>query len=317
MPNVRSAVSTSGPFVVGDWRVDPDLDRIAQGETTIKLEPRTMRLLLALAQRPGEVLTADELLKTVWPDVVVSPSSVYEGVAQLRKALGDASDDPRYIETVPRKGYRLLAPVLPRPERRAPTRAAEQAQYGAVAVPLPAVAAAPSPRRLPWRWPVWAPVSLGLLVGLGMLAEHLIQPAAIVSLPATSATSAEASAPQRAPRVLWVDDKPDNNLREREAMAAFNVRFDLALSTEEALQRLRGADYDLIISDMGRGSNPRAGYDLLRELRQRGDSTRVIFYTRSCTEAQMQEARTRGALGCSTRISELMAMAMGALEAGR
>ena len=96
---------------IGDWLVEPSLDRITGAGRDIKLEPRVMKLLLRLAERPGSVVSVNELLDSVWAGVVVSPESVYQYVAQLRKALGDDADQPRYIATVPRKGYRLIAPV--------------------------------------------------------------------------------------------------------------------------------------------------------------------------------------------------------------
>ncbi len=70
-----------------------------------------MRLLLCLANRAGEVVSIDGLLSQVWPDVTVSPDSVYQAVASLRRVLGDDSKQPRYIETVPRLGYRMVAGV--------------------------------------------------------------------------------------------------------------------------------------------------------------------------------------------------------------
>ena len=70
-----------------------------------------MRLLLCLADRAGEVVSIDNLLSHVWPDVVVSPDSVYQAVAVLRRLLGDDSKQPTYIETVPRLGYRMVATV--------------------------------------------------------------------------------------------------------------------------------------------------------------------------------------------------------------
>jgi len=72
-----------------------------------------MRLLLCLAEHAGHVVSIDELLETVWPDVVVSPDSVYQAVASLRRALGDDPKQPAYIATVPRLGYRLVAAVSP------------------------------------------------------------------------------------------------------------------------------------------------------------------------------------------------------------
>ena len=78
--------------------------------------------------------------------------------------------------------------------------------------------------------------------------------------------------------VLWVDDRPDNNILERRAMAAYNIDFVLALSTGEALAELRKRQFDAIISDMGRGSDPQAGYNLLEALRGSGDHTPYLIY---------------------------------------
>ncbi len=96
---------------IGDWLVDPSLDELRRGETRVKLEPRKMQLLMALAQRPNELVTTEELLDTVWAGVVVSQSSVYQSIAQLRKTLGDDAEAPTFIATVQRKGYRLVAAV--------------------------------------------------------------------------------------------------------------------------------------------------------------------------------------------------------------
>lgn len=106
-----SAPDPKGPFRIGDWRIDPALDEISRGDRRIKLEPRMMRLLCRLAARPGEVVSLNELLEHVWPGVVVGQSSVYQAVAHLRRDLGDTEDTPKYIATVPRKGYRLVAEV--------------------------------------------------------------------------------------------------------------------------------------------------------------------------------------------------------------
>jgi TolB-like protein/DNA-binding winged helix-turn-helix (wHTH) protein/Tfp pilus assembly protein PilF len=98
-------------FQLGQWRVDPALDEISRDDKTVKLEPRTMRVLLCLAERPGEVVSVNQLLDAVWKDVVVTPYSVYQAVAALRRALGDDPKDPTYIANVTRRGYRLVAPV--------------------------------------------------------------------------------------------------------------------------------------------------------------------------------------------------------------
>jgi TolB-like protein/DNA-binding winged helix-turn-helix (wHTH) protein len=101
-----------GAVQIGEWLVDPTLDIISRGTETHKLEPRTMRLLLCLANSAGEVVSVDRLLTEVWSGVVVGSASVYQAVSQLRKLLGDADPNPTYIATVPRKGYRLVAEVV-------------------------------------------------------------------------------------------------------------------------------------------------------------------------------------------------------------
>ena len=98
---------------IGSWRVDPALDEISRDGTAVKLEPRTMRVLVCLADRAGEVVSVEQLLDHVWKDVVVTPNSVYQAVATLRRVLGDSTDEPTYIANVLRRGYRLVAPVAP------------------------------------------------------------------------------------------------------------------------------------------------------------------------------------------------------------
>src|SRR5579863_2580208 len=98
---------------IGAWRVDPALDEISRDGTTVKLEPRAMRVLLCLAEHAGQVVSVDQLLDAVWKDVIVTPDSVYQAVAGLRRAFGDTSKEPAYIANVLRRGYRLVAPVAP------------------------------------------------------------------------------------------------------------------------------------------------------------------------------------------------------------
>jgi transcriptional activator of cad operon len=107
----QNATETNRPFRVGDWLVNPALDEISHVDLVVKLEPRMVRLLARLAASPGEVVSTNQLLQSVWSDVVVGPASVYQAISQLRKLLGDTGSSPTYIATIPKKGYRLVAPV--------------------------------------------------------------------------------------------------------------------------------------------------------------------------------------------------------------
>ena len=199
-------------FNLGDLRVDPALDEIRKDGVIIKLEPRTMRLLVCLAERPGQVVSVEELLDWVWKDVVVSPDSVYRAVASLRRALGDDPKDPKYIANVMRRGYRLVAPVstgLTSPES-APAVLSPINQIDSFprrephADPYPQQPAnplrapEPAPVRRLWGRPV--AVILGattLAVALGYLAAEKFRPAgstrAVVSPTSPTAAVSDAS----------------------------------------------------------------------------------------------------------------------------
>ncbi len=84
-----------------------------------------MRLLLCLAEHAGKVVSIDDLLSQVWSDVIVTPDSVYQAVASLRRVLGDDPRKPTYIATVPRLGYRMVATVSPWTDHSTQDRAIE------------------------------------------------------------------------------------------------------------------------------------------------------------------------------------------------
>jgi DNA-binding winged helix-turn-helix (wHTH) protein len=122
---------------IGDWCVNPAVGQISRNGESVRLEARMMRLLVFLAGRPGEVVSIDQLLDEVWSGVVVTPDSVYQAVTALRRLLRDDAKQPRYIETLPRLGYRLVAPVSPWSDEEVlpdagatPTASARNAGYG-------------------------------------------------------------------------------------------------------------------------------------------------------------------------------------------
>jgi len=97
--------------MVGQWKVEPELNRISNADNQIILVPKVMAILLVLVEGDGEPLSLKTLMASVWQQQVVSDSSVYQAIAQLRKALGDTAAEPAYIQRVSGKGYRLIAQV--------------------------------------------------------------------------------------------------------------------------------------------------------------------------------------------------------------
>ncbi|HEY2677699.1 MAG TPA: winged helix-turn-helix domain-containing protein [Steroidobacteraceae bacterium] len=139
------AGNLDGAVQIGEWIVTPSLDSISRGTETHKLEPRTTRLLMCLANSAGEVVSVDKLLTEVWAGVVVGSASVYQAVSQLRKLLGDTDPEPTYIATVPRRGYRLVAPVRRLDPPSVPLSAVT-APVGVATVPVAPIAAEPTLR---------------------------------------------------------------------------------------------------------------------------------------------------------------------------
>ena len=103
--------SDSGPFFLEDRLVEPSLNRISHGDEVIQVEPRIMHVLTCLAERAGRVVSRIELLDAVWDKVLVNEEALTHAVSQLRKMLEDDPRSPRFIETIHKTGYRLVAPV--------------------------------------------------------------------------------------------------------------------------------------------------------------------------------------------------------------
>lgn len=102
-----------GDFRFGEWRVWPQFNRIERAGQAQALEPRLMQVLCALCGHPGQVLSAEELLRLCWGSTVYGDGPVHKAVAQLRKALHDSPGRARYVETIRKRGYRTVAEVTP------------------------------------------------------------------------------------------------------------------------------------------------------------------------------------------------------------
>jgi DNA-binding winged helix-turn-helix (wHTH) protein/WD40 repeat protein len=112
MPVQVATTPQSGePFLVGEWRVEPTLNRLVRGDVTVQLEHKAMDVLLCLAEDAGEVVTKHEILDAVWQTEFVSDNTLQRRIAELRDGFDDDALNPRYIETIRKRGYRLIAEV--------------------------------------------------------------------------------------------------------------------------------------------------------------------------------------------------------------
>jgi len=100
-------------FRVGAWLVQPSLNTISQNGTSTRVEPKVMEVLVCLSHRAGKPVSKEELLETVWRDTFVSDDVLKRCVSELRRVFEDDARESRIIETIPKRGYRLVAPVQP------------------------------------------------------------------------------------------------------------------------------------------------------------------------------------------------------------
>ncbi|WP_058185966.1 winged helix-turn-helix domain-containing protein [Terracidiphilus gabretensis] len=106
-----ATVPQRGHFVIAEWTVEPELNAISRDGVTTHLEPKVMKVLLQLAMAPGQVLSKEHLIEAVWPDTFVSDDVLTRCISVLRREMHDAPHAPRYIQTIPKAGYRMVAEV--------------------------------------------------------------------------------------------------------------------------------------------------------------------------------------------------------------
>ncbi|MGB6134529.1 MAG: DPP IV N-terminal domain-containing protein [Acidobacteriaceae bacterium] len=128
-------------FCIGDWHVRPQINCVEKEGTSLHLEPKVMQVLVLLASHPGEVISKDRLLNTVWSGVFVGEDVLTRSISEIRRVLDDDARSPRVIQTIPKTGYRLIATVSHRSANgklNAPAAETEPAIPPAEASPPPA-----------------------------------------------------------------------------------------------------------------------------------------------------------------------------------
>jgi eukaryotic-like serine/threonine-protein kinase len=199
--SLRDFSQTGSSFSFHDVTLDVSVERLTRGADEIKLRPKSFQVLRYLTERSGRLVTREELLAAIWPDVAVTDESLTKCIADIRKALRD--DSQQVIRTVARRGYVFTAPVT----RVLDARRLMDREHDAalVAVPLPAqtreqqiaggVSVTPRTPRSVWMWAA-AVTAVGLATGITLMvfrhggAEHLTAPATIDYIPLTNVTDA-------------------------------------------------------------------------------------------------------------------------------
>ena len=117
----RRAASTEHVVSFGPFRLFPTQRLLLDGETPLRLGSRALDILIALVERPGELVCKRELMARVWPDTVVEEGNLKVHIAALRRTLADGQAGHRYLATIPGRGYRFVAPVVRAEEPEVPS----------------------------------------------------------------------------------------------------------------------------------------------------------------------------------------------------
>ena len=107
--------NTDGSFALGDWLVEPSTNRISTASDSVYLRPQLMEVLVYLAKLNGQVATLESIHDDLWSGKVVSSGTIYNCIAELRQALSREGEKLDYIETLPKKGYRLATSIIAMP----------------------------------------------------------------------------------------------------------------------------------------------------------------------------------------------------------
>lgn len=144
-------------FRIAAWLIEPQLNTVSRNGTTTHLEPKVMEVLLCLAGSAGEPVSKEELLQTVWPGTFVTDDGLKRSISELRRVFEDDVREPRIIQTIPKRGYRLLIPIQTVNGDKPPSPKMQSSQAGNM--------------RRNWRrlaWPSGAAVAV-LFILLGVL----------------------------------------------------------------------------------------------------------------------------------------------------
>src|SRR5579859_2684474 len=139
-------------FQVEEWVVSPKLNSLRRNGTVVRLEPKVMQVLVCLADS-ADVVSKEKLMQTVWADTFVTDDVLTRSISELRKAFEDDRRNPRYIQTIPKGGYRLIAPVEEVGSAKKPKFPADEVRPPELELPEQ------TPNRLP----------LALVIGLALL----------------------------------------------------------------------------------------------------------------------------------------------------
>ena len=244
-------------YEFGRFRVRADERVLRRGEELVSLTPKAFEILLALLENEGRIVNKDDLMKKVWPNTFVEEGNLTQKVSLLRKALGESATGPQFIETVPRRGYRFVAPVSRRiddGQNRNVAAVDENAQSDSVSAPLtvPAVPAL-GLQSIPAKSNLWTFVSRRAPVITLTAAIALLVIVGIAYLNGRGKVGASPNAIQSIAVLPFVDDSPNGDAGFLDDEIAESL-----VNSLTKLPQLRVVPRSVMVNYRGRNIDPRA-----------------------------------------------------------
>ena len=265
--------SFRNPIRIGAVEFDPHMRTVDVAGRKTVLDARSSSIFLALAERLGECVNKDALMRAGWPTQLVHENSLAKAVSKLRRALNGSGLE---IAAIYGLGYSLRHEAVVQP---------------AAGSEAPETSMEPSDGQRPrWLSPMMIPLSLAMLTVAVLV---FIVTGQGRSVPIRDVPPITNDAPNSVATILWVDDHPANNRLEVQLFRQNRIAVHLAESTADALKLLAVNRYDLVISDLGRGEDRLAGLEMTQAMKQRGANVPVIIYTVRPKDASGQAAQRK------------------------
>ncbi len=269
--NIRSA-----PLRVLDLEFNLRVRSLDVGGQRTVLDSRSCSVFAALAERLGDCVSKEELLRAAWPNQLVHENSLAKAISKLRRAVRGSG-----LEIVAAYGVGYIL------------------REAAVDHALPADNVTPAESRGPPTKPLRSPYAMAAVVAVTLLVILSVAAGIMAFAPSHGVVAIRRTppvthdAPDALATILWVDDHPTNNRLEIAAFKQERIAVHLAESTADALKLVAMNHYPLVISDLGRGEDRLAGLKMIDAMKQRGIAVPVVIYTMRPKDRAGQEAQRR------------------------
>jgi DNA-binding winged helix-turn-helix (wHTH) protein/tetratricopeptide (TPR) repeat protein len=273
-----TGVSTNGTrYRFGPFELDPEEGTLARNGIRVKLQDLPYRLLLMLVERAGEIVTREEVRQRLWPEntFVEFDNSLGVAIRKVRESLNDHAEAPHYVATIPRRGYRFVAPVTVEGEQRS----AEPGALPEGATVPPEIASGlrvnPQNPTFPAHWGYWAGAGLVLVLGVAAVSFRFHGKPPYVSPNAESSVAAEVRL-RRSVAVLGFRNLPGRP-EDDWLSPVFSEMLDTELGTRGDLRMVSGEDIARIKRELPSAEGASLSRQTLERLRTNPGADVVVL----------------------------------------